>query len=149
GRVCRDGKVCQTVDGAQVCGCPNGFECAQDGSCPCAAGSECYHTKALKASSPYRVRFEDDALECFAAGTQPERYQCSEPSQWLPGLDCVGGICRKPCTSDDQCPGTPIGRCKDFCMDQCNPAHPQETAGEFTACGPGLGCESLDDVVDA
>lgn len=132
---CEGGKVCQASPQGQVCQCPNGFGCAQDGSCPCGAGLECYPSQSYG-----EVPVAENRLECFPPGATPARHACARPADCQPGLHCYEGICRQPCTTDSECPGTPPFRCAVFCADQCNPAHPQETAGEFTACGPGLTC---------
>jgi hypothetical protein len=141
GNSCLGGQCCPTPAAGGTCSLPT--------SCGCAAGRACYPDTPAT------------GLVCFAITGQREGADCTGATDvCVAGLGCFGGLCKRYCTVDADCPLIDgARRCVQtvwnsdttpnqpipgvlICRRLCDPVTPQAPRAPLQSCPPGFGCFS-------
>lgn len=140
---CSAGQQCL---GGQCCVAPAaGGECNHSPSCGCASGKVCYPSSTTH------------AMACIAGNNLTEGADCTSGLSCQAGLGCFGGVCKRYCSTDGDCPVVAgLQSCLQatwsddssnilgvkVCGRLCDPAHPQNPTAPLLACPPGFGCQA-------
>ncbi len=79
-------------DGGGGCTVPTGKVCTMVPQCGCSASQNCDVTKT------------DGTTACVAAGSAPIMEPCDAIGQCQKGSSCIGGLCKKQCNTEADCP---------------------------------------------
>jgi hypothetical protein len=141
---CPDGQLCLS---GQCCVPPEaGGVCTVNPACGCPSGQVCYPSSTTHAMACFPTTNLTDGADCSAAS-----------SNCKAGLGCFGGICKRYCKVDGDCPavggvqvcgqthwssdGTDILGVL-VCDRICDPAHPQSPVAPLLSCPAGFNCAS-------
>ena len=143
---CLTGQKCLS---GQCCVPPAaGGDCTAYPSCGCPAGEVCYPSSTTS------------AMACFTADNLAEGADCTDGSTCMAGLGCFGGICKRYCATDSDCPSVGgVRSCQQttwssddtdilgvmVCERVCDPAHPQSPTAPLLSCPAGFNCSSSTD----
>lgn len=143
GSGCPAGKQCYS---GQCCVPPEaGGECTAFPACGCPAGQVCYPSSIT------------EAMACVVGNNLPEGADCSSGSTCQTGFGCFGGVCKRYCGTDTDCPSVAgVQSCQQTtwvsdgsdilgvmaCERICDPARPQNPPAPFVACPAGFNCSS-------
>jgi len=133
GKQCFAGQCCSTPAAGGNCNLP---------ACGCAAGEVC------------APDVEASGLKCVKSDELTEGSGCTQQTPCAPGLGCFGGVCKRYCGSEADCPlvsgvreclqtvwlsNRPIGGVL-VCRRICDPVNPQSPQAPLLACPAGQGC---------
>jgi hypothetical protein len=141
-------------------GCSTGYQCLSGQCCvPPAAGGDCTVFPAC-GCSPGKVCYPSStthAMACAASSNLSEGASCSSGTSCQVGFGCFGGLCKRHCAADTDCPlvagvqsciqtswssdQTDILGVK-VCERLCDPAHPQYPTAPLLSCPVGYNCTS-------
>ena len=140
---CLTGQKCLS---GQCCVPPAaGGDCTTYPLCGCPAGEVCYPSSTTS------------AMACFTADNLAEGADCTDGSTCMAGLGCFGGICKRYCATDSDCPSVGgVRSCQQttwssddtdilgvmVCERICDPAHPQSPKAPLLSCPAGFNCSS-------
>jgi hypothetical protein len=147
------GSTCTTT-------CPTGQECLSGQCCaPPAAGGNCtvYPLCGCPSGSVCYPSSTTHAMACYTATNLAEGADCTGSSICQAGLGCFGGVCKRYCLSNSDCPSIGgVQSCDQttwssdstnilgvmVCDRVCDPAHPQSPKAPLLSCPTGFNCSS-------
>jgi len=140
--------------------CPTGQQCLSGQCCvPPAAGGACssYPACGCPAGNICYPSSTSHAMACFTSNNLAEGADCTGGSTCQAGLGCFGGLCKRYCASNSDCPAVGgVQSCDQttwssdktnilgvmVCERVCDPAHPQSPKAPLLACPAGFNCTS-------
>ena len=149
-----------TGGGACGLGCPAGDQCLSGQCCaPPAAGGVCttFPACGCSAGNVCYPSSTTHAMACVPGNNLSEGTDCSSGLSCLAGFGCFGGVCKRYCSADTDCPLVAgVQSCTQttwstdktdilgisVCERVCDPARPQNPTSPFVACPAGFNCAS-------
>jgi hypothetical protein len=151
-----------TRDAGSAClpACPSGQQCLSGQCCtPPATGGDCNVLPACGCPSGQTCypSLTSHVLACYSADNLAEGADCSDGRMCQAGSGCFGGLCKRYCSTDEDCPSIGGVRSCDqttwasdgtdildvnVCERVCDPAHPQTPVAPLLACPRGFNCAS-------
>jgi len=140
--------------------CPTGQQCLSGQCCvPPAAGGDCtaYPLCGCPSGSVCYPSSTTHAMACFTATNLAEGADCTGSLICQAGLGCFGGVCKRYCSTDSDCPSIGgVQNCDQtiwssdntsilgvmVCDRICDPAHPQSPTPPLLSCPTGFNCSS-------
>ena len=143
-----------------TCTCPTGQQCLSGQCCvPPAAGGNCtaYPLCGCPSGSVCYPSSATHAMACYTASNLAEGADCTGSSICQAGLGCFGGVCKRYCSTNSDCPSIGgVQSCDQatwssdktdilgvmVCDRVCDPAHPQSPKAPLLSCPTGFNCSS-------